>query len=71
MKKILCNAMLLLAVFLLSVVVRTRSCEKVLNEYVNVSTHRLFPTGKFVFDENVIDAGFGKITIELLGAITG
>lgn len=69
MKKILCNVMLLLAVFLTVSCSSDTKLRESLNEYVNVSTHQLFPTGKIVFDENVIDAGFGKITIELLGQL--
>lgn len=37
-----------------------------LNEYVNGMTNKFFLTGRFVFDENVIDPNLGKITIEML-----
>ncbi len=40
-----------------------------LNEYVNDMKHQYFPSGKFVFDENVKDMNFGKITIEMLSGL--
>lgn len=40
-----------------------------LNEYVNMNHNQFFLTGKFVFDENVTDMNFGKITIDMLSGL--
>lgn len=66
MKKILFNAMLLIAVFLTVSCSSDTKLRESLNEYDNGMTNQFFPTGKFVFDENVIDMNVGKLTIELL-----
>lgn len=37
-----------------------------INEYESKNTNSFFPTGKFIFDENVSDMHVGKITIDML-----